>query len=70
MMSLPLSKSAQAEEDLLQLWRYVAQESPVAADRLLDRFADRWQLLTTQPHMGAEREDIFPGIRHLVVGNS
>ncbi|WP_353843334.1 type II toxin-antitoxin system RelE/ParE family toxin [Mesorhizobium sp.] len=28
----------------------------------------RWQQLTTYPFSGAQREDIAPGIRHLVVG--
>ncbi|WP_366664784.1 type II toxin-antitoxin system RelE/ParE family toxin [Mesorhizobium sp.] len=36
--------------------------------RLLDRIEARWQQLATYPFSGASREDIAPGIRHLVVG--
>ncbi|UDL89690.1 type II toxin-antitoxin system RelE/ParE family toxin [Mesorhizobium sp. PAMC28654] len=38
-----------------------------AADRLLDRIGARWQQLVVYPFSGAPREDIAPGIRHLLV---
>jgi toxin ParE1/3/4 len=69
MVSPPLRKTTQAEEDLIDLWSYIARENPAAADRLLDRLEGRWELLKSQPYMGAEREDIAPGIRHVVVGS-
>ncbi len=68
MTKLAVVRSAGAEEDLIQIWSYVAAFSEAAADRLLDRFERRWELLATQPYSGAAREDVAPGLRHVVVG--
>jgi toxin ParE1/3/4 len=61
-------RGAQAEEDLIQIWSYVAMENPAAADRLLDKMEQKWELVATQPRVGAAREDIGTGIRSIVVG--
>ncbi|SFU02666.1 type II toxin-antitoxin system RelE/ParE family toxin [Mesorhizobium sp. YR577] len=68
MTYLPVRKSARAEEDLIDIWLYVAANNEAAADRLLDRFQARWELLATQPYSGMERTDIAASIRHLVMG--
>ncbi|MER8884466.1 type II toxin-antitoxin system RelE/ParE family toxin [Mesorhizobium sp. M0816] len=65
---LPIIRTANAEEDLIAIWLHVAQDSEAAADRLLDRIETRWQQVATYPFSGAPREDIAPGIRHLIVG--
>ncbi|MBZ9670381.1 type II toxin-antitoxin system RelE/ParE family toxin [Mesorhizobium sp. ESP7-2] len=41
---------------------------PRAAVRLVDALERRWDLLTLHPFSGAPRDDIAPGIRHLIVG--
>ncbi len=64
-----LSKARRAEEDLIEIWGYVARESETAADRLLDRFEEHWRLLIEHPFAGAARADIAAGIRYLVTGN-
>jgi toxin ParE1/3/4 len=61
-------RTARAERDLIEIWSYIAERDPAAADRLLDRLEARWELLATQPRSGAPRDDISPGLRHLVVG--
>lgn len=58
----------QALIDLEELGDYIAGHSPNAAVRLVDALQRRWDLLTLHPFSGAPREDIAPGIRHLVVG--
>ncbi|MES0219170.1 type II toxin-antitoxin system RelE/ParE family toxin [Mesorhizobium sp. C280B] len=65
---LPIIRTANAEEDLIAIWLHVAQDSEAAVDRLLDRIEARWQQVATYPFSGAPREDIAPGIRHLIVG--
>ncbi|TIS96191.1 type II toxin-antitoxin system RelE/ParE family toxin [Mesorhizobium sp.] len=65
---LPIIRTANAEEDLIATWLHIARDDEAAADRLLDRIEARWQQLATYPFSGAPREDIAPGIRHLVVG--
>ncbi|MER9891509.1 type II toxin-antitoxin system RelE/ParE family toxin [Mesorhizobium sp. M0119] len=44
---LPIIRTAHAEEDLIAIWLYVAQDSEAAADRLLDRIVARWQQVAT-----------------------
>ena len=67
MSLLPVVRNARAEEDLIAIWLHVAPDSEPAADRLLDRIEARRQQLATYPYSGAPRDDIAPGIRHLIV---
>ena len=69
MKLLPIVRNARAEDDLIAIWQHVARDSETAADRLLDRIEARSQQLATYPFSGAPRDDIAPGIRHLVVGD-
>jgi toxin ParE1/3/4 len=65
---LPVVRTAQAEEDLIAIWQWIASDDPGAADRTLDAFERRWQQLAGFPHSGIARDDIAPGIRHLTTG--
>lgn len=69
MRSSAVKRLAAAEEDLIAIWLHIAQDSPNAADAMLDRIEARWQLLATQPHSGPARPDIGDGVRHLVIGS-
>lgn len=64
-----IRRSGQAEEDLISIWLSIALDNGAAADRLLDRFDRRWELLATQPFSGMARNDLGEDIRHLVVGS-
>jgi toxin ParE1/3/4 len=66
---LPVTRTSRAEEDLIDIWLYVAQENPAAADRLLDRIDARLQQLSLMPLSGPPRDDLLSGERHLVIGN-
>lgn len=68
-MNLPIVRNARAEDDLIAIWQCIARDSETAADRLLDRIEARWQQLAAYPFSGAPRDDVAPGIRHLVVGD-
>lgn len=57
-----------AQEDLIEIWQYIATDNPAAADRLLDALEMRWNQLTLHPKLGVARDDILPGLRHLVTG--
>ena len=61
-------RTNRADEDLIAIWLEIAAENPVAADRVLDAIEARWQQLAQHPHSGLARDDIAPGIRHLVAG--
>ena len=63
-----LYHTPRARADLLDLWVYVGAENPNAADAILDSISRRLNQLTRHPYSGMLREDIGPGVRHLVAG--
>ncbi|MEJ6784328.1 type II toxin-antitoxin system RelE/ParE family toxin [Aminobacter sp. Piv2-1] len=64
-MSYRLTPRAMA--DIEAIGDHLGQFNPNAAARLIKRMADRWELLATQPYSGAERADLLPDLRHVVV---
>ena len=64
-----LRRTARAEEDLIDIWTYVARDNSSAADRLLDTLDEKSQALANNPQMGMARDDIAAGVRHFPVGN-
>lgn len=61
--------SCRAENELRQIWRYIAAENPGAADQLLLKIDEKLQVLRDFPSIGRLRNDIRPGFRMLVEGN-
>ena len=59
--------TAQAEEDLIAIWDYIALDNPNAADRLLMKFKEKFQLLADNPELGATRPDIAKEMRYLAI---
>lgn len=60
--------SALAEQDLEEIWSYVAEDaSPTIADRLIDAIFDRFELLCEQPRIGRNRPEFGEGVRSVVV---
>ena len=57
------------EQDLVEIWYFIAQDDPVAADRLLDLLEEKYKLLADNPHMGPARPDIAKELRYHPVGN-
>jgi toxin ParE1/3/4 len=65
---LSIIRTDRADEDLIEIWSYIAVENISAADRVLDAIEARWDNLARHPYSGVARDDIAPGIRHLVSG--
>lgn len=62
--------SALAEQDLEEIWSYVAEDaSPATADRLIDAIIDRFELLAEQPRIGRLRPEFGEGVRSSTVEN-
>ncbi|CAN5450750.1 hypothetical protein BH24DEI1_BH24DEI1_18700 [soil metagenome] len=59
----------EARGDLDEIWDYIAVDSAVSADRLLDRLEEQFDLLAEQPLIGRAREDLAAGLRSFTVGN-
>ena len=58
-----------AEESRLEIWLYIADDSPEAADRLIRAIDDKCRLYATQPYIGEARPDLGPDVRCFPVGN-
>jgi toxin ParE1/3/4 len=58
-----------AESDLEQIWNYIARDNVDAADRMLDRIGDVFEMLSRQPLIGESRSEIRVGLRSFPVGN-
>jgi toxin ParE1/3/4 len=63
-----IQRTTQAEEDLIDIWIYIAQDNPGAADRVLDDIDERFHALADNPLMGRLRPDIAPELRYFTVG--
>ena len=61
--------SALAQADLEEIWLYIAQDSPVAADSFVDRILQTCGKLVRTPRIGRSREDLAAGLRSHPVGN-
>ena len=65
---MPYRLSALAEQDLEEIWSYVAEDaSPATADRLIDAIIARFERLAAQPRMGRLRPEFGEGVRSFAV---
>ena len=60
--------TTEAEEDLIDIWNYIAQDNPQSADDLLDEIDARSVALASNLYLDAARPDITPELRHSLVG--
>ena len=63
-----LFRTKRARDDLIGIWRHVGGDNIVAADALLDRLDERCFELLDHPELEPARDEIRPGLRHLLVG--
>lgn len=57
-----------AQSDAAQIWAYIAEDDAAAADRLLKRFDEEINLLSTQPHSGKDAAALSDNLRFWPVG--
>lgn len=67
-MSRRARLSRPAKNDLIEIWTYVAENGPEAADRLINRIRSRCEVLARLPQMGRLRPELAEGIRSFPVG--
>lgn len=58
-----LLKRPEAENDLEEIWWYIAQDSPHNADRFLNSIQERCMALAEFPQMGVRRDELKTGLR-------
>jgi toxin ParE1/3/4 len=69
-VSIPrLRRTLEAEQDLLDIWNYIAPHSRTAADSLLRVLDAKSALVADNPFLGMARPDIGEAIRHFPVGD-
>ena len=64
-----IRRTPRAGRDLEEIWFFVAQDDPVAADRWLDTVEEKLGLIAGNPLMGVARPDIAPELRYYPVGH-
>lgn len=53
----------------MEIWLYVAESNPPAADRLVAAIEAKCSYLAGSPGLGRPREDLAPGLRSFAVRN-
>lgn len=56
-----------ADDDLLDIWLFIARDDVAAADRLLKAIEEKCALLAEHPEIGPAQPDIGDDVRVLVV---
>ena len=57
-----------AQQDLREIWLYIALENERAADKLLNSLLDKFELVAEHPEMGSARPGLSPTARILIEG--
>jgi toxin ParE1/3/4 len=58
-----------AELDLLDIWDYIADDSPDRADNFLDRIESKLMTLAQNSGLGRKRSELLPDLRSFPIGN-
>ena len=64
---LRIHKSPAAENDLDEIWWYIAQDSPVNADKFIDEIETTCRQLARFTSMGKNRDELHPGLQSFPV---
>lgn len=62
-------QTPRSRRDLLDIWSFVAEDSPEAADRLLEGIDQKCKLLAQFPEMGRRREELAASLRSFSAGS-
>ncbi len=65
---LRIHKSPAAENDLDEIWWYIAQDNPDSADKLLDEIEETSRKLARFTNMGRNRDELHYGLKSFPVG--
>ncbi len=62
-------RTPQADTDLFQIWDFIADDNLLAADQLIRKIDETFELLATNRSMGSKQDQYRPGLRCFPVGN-
>ena len=55
--------SPEAEQDLIDIWLYIAEDQPTNADRFLERLEKKAKRLAEFSDLGIDRTELNPGLK-------
>ncbi|MCL2640198.1 MAG: type II toxin-antitoxin system RelE/ParE family toxin [Phycisphaerales bacterium] len=61
--------SPETASDLEEIWNFIAQDNPIAANRVIEQILDVFRRLADTPRMGRQREELAAGLRSHPFGN-
>ena len=59
----------EAENDLIEIWQYIAEDDQEAATRVLYSLDEKFHRLAQNSKLGPARPDIAPELRYFIEGN-
>lgn len=65
---LKIHMSPEVENDLDEIWWYIAQDNLDCADKLLDEIEETSRKLSRFPKMGRNRDELHPGLKSFPIG--
>jgi len=68
-MAARILRRPRAEDDLLEIWLYIASDNEAAAEQLLQRIEHALQTLAENPQAGRARSELAANLRSFPVGN-
>lgn len=68
-MTWTLRRSAQAIDDLADIWSYIAADNAPAADKLVAGLLESFDRTAEFPHLGRAADEVREGLRLLPRGN-
>jgi toxin ParE1/3/4 len=68
-MANRLQKSPQAEIDVTSIWQFIAEDNVRAADAIVDRIDQAFDMLAHNPLAGRARSDLAAKLRSFPVGS-
>lgn len=64
-----IRRSADASNDLITIWAYIARDNPSAADNLIDEIDRNLVRLLKFPLLGESVDHLRSGVRRVIVGS-
>ncbi len=64
-----LFRSARAEQDLIEIWNFIARDNEAAADRVFDLLVAKSELVARTPGIGRLRRELGDGVRSTLAGS-
>jgi toxin ParE1/3/4 len=66
---MEIRRTARAEQDLIEIWNFIAQDNESAADKVFDRLVSKSELIGRNPSIGRLRPEIGGGVRSALAGS-